>query len=90
MPSCAHCREGFELPPGLTPGQRASVAARRRGSKPLEAMRLLKELGASVAASKAVVMHITLQPGQCHRCRASLSPGTVTPCGKCHALNFDW
>jgi hypothetical protein len=53
-------------------------------------MKSLRDTGASMEDAKAVALHLTARPAECHRCNSGLVGGTEVICAKCRSLNFDW
>jgi ribosomal protein L40E len=64
------------------------VVALRRSDRPLAATQRLQSVCPNLKDAKAIAMHITLEPGKCHRCSADLT--VARSCSKCGSFNYDW
>ena len=89
MPMCPRCGVVCRVPE-LTSDERAEVAKVHRVHGPLHAAKRLRGAGASLKDAKAVSLHLTLRPTQCHRCNNTLVGDVEVVCVRCRSLNFDW
>lgn len=92
MTHCSRCGAEFEIPPSLTPEQRAEVVARaREPGRVFEAVKLLaSRAGVPIRDAKATVLHLALAGPTCHRCRSVVASQSVTQCAKCRSLVINW
>jgi hypothetical protein len=88
---CSRCGGSWRSPTTLDTAAREEIAGILRSQKPMPAIKALRAAGGlSLRDAKAVMIHMTLQPRTCHRCRGSLSGAAVVTCESCRSLNYDW
>jgi hypothetical protein len=66
----------------------AEVVALRRSDRTLEAIRVLRTSCRELTEAKAIVSHITVKQGICHRCGTALLAASTCP--QCRSFNYDW
>lgn len=89
--TCGQCGGSWTEPDMLTDEQRHAVAAIAHDGNMIHAIRQLREYAPlSLRDSKAIVIHITRIPEQCHRCKQPLEGAPVSHCIHCRAVNYDW
>lgn len=88
---CEKCGTTWLSPTALGADVGHEVASFIRGGDTIVAIRRLREAtGLGLRDVKAVVLHVTREPGKCQRCRAVLGSGGVVACSQCRSLNYDW
>lgn len=86
---CARCGTSWSCPT-LSVERRREVADLVRRKQLLDVFALFRELGFTVAGAKHTSLHITMQPGACHKCRRALpTDGEQVVC-RCRSLNLNW
>ena len=85
---CAKCRVAVVLPSDATEVQKAELAAVVRQDS-VQGIRFAERaFSLGPRESKVLVLHITREPGKCHRCGALVQAGESV-CS-CHSVNLDW
>ena len=74
--------------PYLSPALLQEIKSLRRSNRTLAAAQRLRHAGAVVKDAKAIAVHITLEPGKCHRCGMRLT--ISRNCPNCRSFNYDW
>lgn len=87
MRHCENCGVVWDEP-HLPESLVHEVLQLRRSNKTLLAAKRLSGGCSELRHAKAIAMHITLEPGKCHRCGAQLR--VPRECPKCNAFNYDW
>jgi hypothetical protein len=90
-PVCARCGGELSQFARLSAEERGKVGAQHRATGTIRTIGLLRDLGVMMQSAKAIAQHLTLTPGQCHRCKEPLAGSSdYVVCPKCQSLNFDW
>jgi len=87
---CEKCGVSLTLPE-MAASDLDKITSLVREDRHAEATTFLRDRFAlSLAAAKAIEMHITRKPGICVRCRAALTSRGQVTCHKCRSLNLNW
>lgn len=85
---CGKCRTAVVVPAAISADEAASFAAAVRTDS-VEAIRHAESrFSLGPREAKALVLHITRNPGKCNRCGRAVGAGVAT-CA-CRSLNFNW
>jgi hypothetical protein len=89
--TCPACGANWDMPDTISPQRRSKVAALVHAHDPLAAMAQLRE-GTTLTLRdvKAITLHVSDTPGQCHRCGATLADEPEVVCPSCGSLNYNW
>jgi hypothetical protein len=85
---CAKCRVAVVLPPERIASLESKFATVVRQDS-VQAMRFAEaEFSLCARESKVLVLHVTREPGKCHRCSKPVH-GRESVCS-CRSVNLDW
>lgn len=87
--TCGQCQTVVVWPGDLAGDVKAGIAQAARRDAVAAARAVEAKYGLDVREGKALVVHLTITPGKCHRCNSGVPHGE-TLCSKCHAANLDW
>jgi len=83
--TCPACGASWAAPDAVPPERRQLVAALVRAHHPIGAIAQLRESTTlTIRDAKAITLHISDTPGQCHRCRATLADEPEIVCPSCN------
>jgi hypothetical protein len=86
---CPRCKCAVRISAAMTTGALRRATELRRAGRAVEAIKALCPEGAkNIAEAKALVFHLTIVPGHCHRCRRPLTKDSES-CPFCTCLNLD-
>jgi hypothetical protein len=87
--ACEKCRQNVVWPDSLTAQDKATFAGECR-SRGLEGAKLaVSRFGMDLREAKALLLHVTREPGKCHRCGTSVI-AEISVCTNCRSANLDW
>ncbi|HEX9398037.1 MAG TPA: hypothetical protein VF943_14985 [Burkholderiales bacterium] len=86
---CGQCQSVVIWPATVAPAEKAAVAAAARRDPTAAARMVESQYGFDEREGRALAVHVTRQPGTCHRCSAKIT-GAEVLCPKCHAANLNW
>ena len=86
---CGQCQALIAWPAGISPGDKARIAAAARRD-PVAAARMVEsKYGFDEREGRALAVHVTRKAGICHRCGSAVA-GAEVQCPKCRAANLNW
>jgi ribosomal protein L40E len=86
---CGQCQTVVVWPKELASAAKAAIAGIARRDPHSAAELVESRYGLDLREGKALAVHVTRNPGICHRCNSPVAGGE-TLCSKCHAANLDW
>lgn len=88
---CRACGASWSSPEAIGPEEISQVADAFRRHGGIGGIKALRDCwGLSLRDAKAIVLHIVSEPDRCHRCKTPLEGQTVSVCGKCGSVNYNW
>jgi hypothetical protein len=89
--TCGRCGASWATPGDTEGSAWAEVTKLARRQQTVEAIKSLRQhFGLDLKDAKGVLLHVSLRPGVCHRCGATLAGGGLTACPGCGSLNYDY
>lgn len=86
---CARCKDNWTCPT-LTTEQRKEVAELVRRENMFEPLEFFRLAGFTFVEAKRTMLHITMVPGNCHRCSRALTDESEEAICRCRSLNLNW
>ena len=87
---CLRCKSTVRVPDSLPVEALSEAVSLRQLGHSLQAVSVIvQRVGTELREAKCFVLHLTEQPGHCHRCQKALLPG-VAECAVCHSINLDF
>src|SRR5258706_16361593 len=86
--ACPKCRTNVVWPEALSEDQKRLLAETSRKSRLEGAQFGASKLGLNLREAKALTLHISGEPGKCHRCAGPIT-GEIAICPKCRSGNLD-
>jgi hypothetical protein len=87
--ACRKCRQNVVWPESLSTDEKRQIADVSRKSRAEGASLAKLKLRLELREAKVLSLHISREPGSCHRCGHPVT-GEVSICSNCRSANLDW
>jgi hypothetical protein len=86
---CPRCKVNVVWPAVLVSDDKSRVATEMRARPAMAAKLVHLQFGLDLRETKALIYHITVKPGECHRCHRPVQ-GEVSICANCQSACLNW